>query len=546
MLHFKDAKSAWEYNQRWGKDASILELATYNLHNAGRNIALMRKFGPNPEAMFDDWIETLARKATDAKDFREADRLLGLRNHRLFDAVNGRSAIPDHMGLAQVAQGVRNAQSMAKLGGVVISSSGDIGTSAATLRWSGVPFFQRWGELVATPFLHGRRGGGERRAADEIGIGLDTLRGQVLSRVYSPDGVPGVMSRMVNLFHRVNLLGYWTDSFKTTVGLIASRNLARVARQDWGALDNRLQITLRRFGIEEGEWNAIRRAEMRAEDGRDYLMPGSMLSLPDEAVAHLLPEDATTRQLAEMRETLRSKLGTYISEQTREGMTEPTAADRMVATLGTNPGTWAGEAWRTFLQFKQFPITMVRRSLNREWNRAGTPDVSGIVQLAVSTTLLGYAAMTLKELARGREPRQPESAQDYVKTVTAAIAQGGGLGIFGDFLFGQYSRTGGGLAGMVSGPTFGMADELYQMYASIRDGSTKKTRGEVLAAEGVRFLANHTPFINLFYTRMVLDYLFLYQLQEAVNPGYLRRYERKIKRDNAQEFWLRPTQAPRW
>ena len=51
------------------------------------------------------------------------------------------------------------------------------------------------------------------------------------------------------------------------------------------------------------------------------------------------------------------------------------------------------------------------------------------------------------------------------------------------------------------------------------------------------------PFVNLFYTRMALDYLVLYRLQEAVNPGFLRRMERRIERENAQHFVLPPSQA---
>jgi hypothetical protein len=51
----------------------------------------------------------------------------------------------------------------------------------------------------------------------------------------------------------------------------------------------------------------------------------------------------------------------------------------------------------------------------------------------------------------------------------------------------------------------------------------KALAGDDVAANSLRVALNHTPFINLFYTRMALDYLVLYRMQEAVNPGYLRR-----------------------
>jgi hypothetical protein len=49
--------------------------------------------------------------------------------------------------------------------------------------------------------------------------------------------------------------------------------------------------------------------------------------------------------------------------------------------------------------------------------------------------------------------------------------------------------------------------------------------------------------MNLFYSRIVLDYLVLYQIQEALNPGYLRRMERQVEREQGQEFLLAPSEA---
>ena len=40
--------------------------------------------------------------------------------------------------------------------------------------------------------------------------------------------------------------------------------------------------------------------------------------------------------------------------------------------------------------------------------------------------------MTLKDLLKGKEPRDPNNLK---KTIMAAFLQGGGLGIYGDVLF---------------------------------------------------------------------------------------------------------------
>jgi hypothetical protein len=58
-------------------------------------------------------------------------------------------------------------------------------------------------------------------------------------------------------------------------------------------------------------------------------------------------------------------------------------------------------------------------------------------------------------------------------------------------------------------------------------------------------LYQNTPYLNLFYARPVLDYLILWNMQEAVSPGTLRRMERTVAREQDQQFWLRPSVAVR-
>jgi hypothetical protein len=337
----------------------------------------------------------------------------------------------------------------------------------------------------------------------------------------------------------MNLLSFWTDSLKTGTGLMLSANLAKNAGQEFGALPRRLQITLQRYGIEAGEWDALRQVEKRAADGRDYMMPGDMQSLPDEAIAHLA-QTGSPAELARIRDDLQAKLGNYIMDTTREGMTESTAAGRVITAAGT-PGTIGGEAMRLLWQFKQYPMTYLQRSIGRELRRDGV-DVVGIGHLIVATTLLGYLSMTLKELAKGRDPR--DISQEPFKTVAGAMTQGGGLGFYGDFLFGEANRLGGGFIGSLAGPAAGTLEDVHKLITAIRDGSDSKSRGQIAASEGLRTLTNNAPFVNLFYTRAALDYFVLHRLQEAVNPGYLRRYEQRVKKENAQTFWLRPTSSP--
>ena len=50
----------------------------------------------------------------------------------------------------------------------------------------------------------------------------------------------------------------------------------------------------------------------------------------------------------------------------------------------------------------------------------------------------------------------------------------------------------------------------------------------------------NTPFGNLWLTRAGLDYLLWYNLQEAVSPGSVERYERNVEREQNTQFLISP------
>lgn len=53
----------------------------------------------------------------------------------------------------------------------------------------------------------------------------------------------------------------------------------------------------------------------------------------------------------------------------------------------------------------------------------------------------------------------------------------------------------------------------------------------------VRFTMNNMPFVNLWYTRMAMDYLVNYHLREMMSPGTLARSEHKMKEEMNQSYF---------
>lgn len=526
-LHFKSADDWFVYNQEFGS-SSLLEAAAFGLRKAAHNTALMRTWGTNPEAAFLADLQQLSRQAADRADTKQVEKLKGWLIRSEFDQVNGTAKIPGNPTWAAVGSAARAIISMAKLGGAVLSSIPDIATKAATLRHHGIGFLEGYGNAL-NDIVRGRGKGVEREIADSIGVGTDGLLGAIMSRFSATDNVPGRIAKLQNQFFKANLLSWWTDGKATGAGLVMSHNLARNTGKAFADLDPMLQASLRRYGIQADQWEALRKVDLKVDGDTPYLTPDAVLHLPDDAIAHLATGKGE-KALQRAREDLEIGLRSFYIDQVDSAITQGGARERAIATWGTKPGTPVGEAVRSVMQFKLYPITFATKQLGREISRG---DVLGAVHLMVATTALGFLSLQAKELAKGRSPRDPTDP----KTWAAAMQQGGGLGIYGDFLFGEYNRFGGGALETLAGPTIGTVSQVLRAFSEAKEGDIKGTASELFRAT-----TGAIPFINLFYTRAAFDYLFLYQVQEMMNPGYLRRFERRVEKENSQTFIIRPSE----
>jgi hypothetical protein len=155
-----------------------------------------------------------------------------------------------------------------------------------------------------------------------------------------------------------------------------------------------------------------------------------------------------------------------------------------------------------------------------------------VANLVLSATVLGYMSLVAKDMVKGREPRDPRD----VRTMMAALQQGGGIGPYGDFLFGEgKSRTGGTFTSTLAGPVLGSVDDLTDIWRRIRNGDDA-------AAKAFNVFLSNTPYMNVFWLRPILDYMILSSLTEAMNPGALRRREALVTRDTEQGWLMRPSQ----
>jgi hypothetical protein len=542
VLHFQNGEAWFNYNQKYGR-GNLREAFTYGLGNAAQSTALMRVFGPSPQANLESIIDDVRQTLRSRADMAGIDRLNNAlpRLHNQMKEIDGTLNIEGNPSLALVGRVVRTMESLSKLGGALLSSFSDAPTFASEFAYQGRGFFGSMAQGMAG-LLQGRGTVEQQRIMSLCGVFFDSMSGGLGAR-FAGEELPGKLTALQQLFFRMNGLGWWTDTWKRSATLMMSHDLALEKGLDWNGLTNERRRVLGLYGIDAGRWDIIRAGQTMAADGRDYLTPEAVYDVPDAMLERYLLDQGkqvSPGRVAELRDEIATQLRTYFRDRVDYAVLEPDARTRAILRQGTAAGTGVGEALRFVTQFKSFPTAYLQKVLGREFFGRGAEkwgealrnehgEISNFARLFLMMTLFGYGSMTAKQFIAGKTPREP----DDPKTWIAAAAQGGGLGIYGDFLFGEKSRMGSSFYSSLAGPALGSAESVYNLYQNIREGKD-------VTSETFRLFFNHLPGNNLFWFRTAFDHFIGYNLYEMMNPGYIDRMKRRVEKENNQTFWIEP------
>lgn len=530
-FHFKDAESWLAYQQKYGT-GTLHEQMLASFVRGAKQEALIQRWGTNPRAEFDNTVRWLQEKysRTDPAAVRAFNTEVHT-SRELFGALDGENNRGANQQRANLGAGLRAIASMAKLGGVMLTHLSSAATGAAELRYHGINLLQAYANDFKT-FAHGLEGPEARELNDRILSGAEGAHGAMIGQMALDDTMPGTLSKISNKFFQLTGLSYVLKGKKEGAGAIMARHFGDLIDKSFDQLPTESQRGLRLYAISPADWDALRTAPDHYQiDGRTFLTP-----------------DAATRSTVAMsdraRDMLALKLRTYYGDVADRYVITPNIADQRYARIGSvaAPGTLAGEAMRFIAQFKTWPIAAMRQGLGREINggQGVAGAVSGIMHLAIMGTAFGYLRMLISDTSKGLTPRDPTSPATWL----AAFAQGGGAGILGDYLFGQTNRFGGGLSDTLAGPVIGQGiNNAITIWNDMKDGRGTGDflhRRRDIPSETLRMALNETPFVNLFYLRSVLNYLFLHSAQESLNPGYLHRYQQRLKQDTGQTHWIGP------
>ena len=511
-IEFTNPDGWLEYHNMYGPgEGQIFDMLTSYMDGMAHDLAMLKWGGPNPEHTFRVQLDE-ARK--DGISPKRAAFL-----QYVWDATTGAAFSPVSDTLARVGGETRSWLSSTQLGSAFLSAVGADHLSAGmTALFNGVP---AWKVMTQYVSLMNPSNKADRISAWRMGLGAESqvhrFQGAARHHLEMQHGIGGKLAEFVM---RSSLLSHHTDQLQHAVGWEFLGHLADDAGKKYSALDRPTQWFLERYGLDEKAWDVMR-SNLFDADGLPLMDPHHLVGLGGDAA------DAGVKLL-----------GGIAAEQ-RIATPNPGAYERAIMMRGNRPGTPVGEALASFWQYKGFSVSVLTQHIMRgiaQMRREGAYwYLPGFV---IGSTLMGALAMQLKAVAQGKDPRPVDEGRFW----SAALYQGGGFGIMGDYLYGAMSRSDKTMFLSLMGPTAGLAADITALGFS-NVGEVLREKDTNFGRELARFSQAYTPGSTLWYSRLAADRWLWNSLQEWADPRYresFRRMEQRAWDENGQKFWWRP------
>jgi len=528
VLHFKDVQARQEYNVAFG-EPSLKESVMGVLSNSARNIAIMQELGTNPKDTLNKILALLRKKYKDQDS--KITRQLNLKTfENQFKEIDGSINGIGNQTLATISMGVRTLQNTGKLGLATITSFGDLAQYMGTTSFQGRGLFSGLFEA-----LNGLFKTNDRAAMEVLQTTSNSIHSFMGNKYGAANDTWGTMGKIQNTFFKWNTLNGWISSLKSSMAVGLSRHYGMQTELKFSDLSIRERNFLTLYGIDDGKWNMLRSIKTLDVEGKRYMTAEGVNELSDSVINAYVGKKLSQREIRNFKQDLEITWRNVLVDQTMHGTPEPDAAIRAITNQGLEKGTPMGETIRFVMQFKSFPISIWKKIIGRELYSYGPDDsrlakVSGLASLLMLSTFWGYIAMSVKDMIKGRSPRDPNKKS----TLVQAFAQGGGAGIYGDFLINELQNEyGNGIFETALGPTASDIKKIFDIVQSMNDPK-KAGKKFVQLAEG------NVPFLNLYYTKTAYDYLIGYQVKEYLDPGFFRRMRDKHEQQRGQSYYLKP------
>jgi hypothetical protein len=513
---------AWlKLQGKYGVGDNVMGSITNHMQKMASEIAMAEVIGPNHRAIISAVLPRL--KAAEAQ-LSTAQRLNPVRLlesakmvEKTYAVQNGSANVVDGPVMAGILGGLRSISTAAQLKGAVLSAvPGDSVTAGLAANFNGMPV----GRLISGVIADIQRSGAEsKNFAARLNLTAHTAMDFNHGYRFFQDQVagPAQLRFMATTVVRAQGLQAWTEMMKRVFSMEFTGHIADHVHLPFAELqgvNKPLANFLERYQISPAEWDTIRAAPLLETNGTKFL---------------------DTSAIADQR--LGEKLRTGINQERRFAVLEPDSRSRALTTGGHAQGTFAGEMHRSVGMFKSFTISMAATHMMRIFSQESWGEMAKVgLPFMLTHFMVGAAAIQAKNLFYGKDPQ----AMDTPKFWVSAMAQGGGLGVYGDVVNSAFTKSGRSWQAEVAGPIGGIIEDVTKLSSSqLRKAYEGKDTN--FATELTRVGRRYTP--GTFYTKLAVDRLLWDNLQQLADPDYrgsFRRMEHKLKEETGQQFWWSP------
>ena len=544
FLVFKDADAWLAYNERFGQ-GDLFDAITGHIDSMSRDIAAMRRLGPNP-ALTIRWLKDVgmmdalptikggidAKLSSDAKDGGE-------RMERMWRYYAGELTMPHDRAVARFFSGAKNWNVATKLGRAFVTAFfTDPQFAMVNAKFNGLSQFQAMKQYVQS---FNPLDASHREAARHAGIVHHelTARSEKMWREGAKMrfNLHEFARRSADFVLRATLLTPSTLAWKEAAALSWMKDWGDNANLSWADLGDAKRLSFERYGIDAADWERLRSTGVFDNDGISLLRPGDLARREDIDAGQAT--DSAVKFFAMMDGELKRRV-------VGEGLRAQTAAITLGGTATLKKGTVGGEIIHSATQFKTFGIAQLLNTWDRSlYGQGGLSGSSYAMRSVVGLWLGGIMAQQMIEISDGRDPLPWDEA-----LLWKGFLRGGGVGIVGDILQGDGSR-GDTMTGFLLGPLVSnVANPLYNLTIGNAQQAAAGDKTNV-GREAVRLLKSNIPGGNAWYAKTAFNRMFLDELDAIADPDVRdahRRMERRAEEQGTEYFWepgeAAPTRAP--
>lgn len=519
FYHFKDVESFLEYNKEFGLgDDGLFGAYMSHISRMARDTALMQVLTPKPDAV----MRNLELEMTGASMGETAKNFV----NGSYEVLAGKADLHGDLPVwYKVANNWLHLKRSAYLTAAPISAMSDSFFGMMAAKMNGLEPARVVGTYAK--LLNPASAADRDIARVSFHVASAANGASLAGARWSDDlGQGGIFPFLSGVTNRLSGLATMTDAMKQSFHMEAAGLFSRLQDMGmkWDGLDKTLRESLSESGVDAAAWDKIMTAQkfIEGQTGAKYIRPEDVAAVDMDAAI---------------------KLSDWITEVADFAVNEPTLGTRA---LVTGAGL-AGKALRhgSFLRLmssnmffaKSFGVSVMINHTLPMIREAGQGRFNRLAATVIGGALFGAIAMQTRQIVFGKDPRDMTNPSFWV----GALLQSGGLGLFGDFMFADTSRTNNTFAEQIAGPipstmwNIMKAGDLYSLGTEINF--------DRLASDLFRIANKEAPVVHMWYTRMIVERMLLDQVEKAIDPSYnsrMRSIENRMKKQTGQGFWWKP------